>query len=354
MATIICLELCVGMSQLLLHAKDRAMNRGERLRLSLPERQSASILDREAPTKTKTRYQHSTMMATASSKQRATRPCWKPDDFPYQADYNDHFETPLQAYKDIKPLIDCLCKKGKKSPIVVYDPYYCDGRAAQHLQQVGFSNIIHEKRDFYKDIKDNTVPNHDILITNPPYSDEHKKKCLDFCLRQLDNNNDSNKLFFVLLPAYVAMRHYYKELIDKYKQSVIYLVPRIDYDYEHPEGTGKDTSPFKSLWFCGIGKYSKVAVKSSWEKLQLQSHATSLPFLAMDVSDLERAGVVTTAKRPNPKQRKKRKQPVVDTLVSSSPPTTLVPTSVAITFQSVTYAKSKWRDESGKRTRKRF
>jgi hypothetical protein len=125
--------------------------------------------------------------------------------YPYQVDYCDHFETPFQAYQDIAPIMDELlsvkhCPRtsdahistlptGMKAPpdpildghrkktrakIRIYDPYYCNGASACILRDLGYTPV-HEKRDFYEDIRRNEVPPHDILVTNPPYSDQNKQ-----------------------------------------------------------------------------------------------------------------------------------------------------------------------------------
>lgn len=41
------------------------------------------------------------------------------------------------------------------------------------MKQIGFSNVYNKKEDFYKVIENNRVPEYDILITNPPYSEDH-------------------------------------------------------------------------------------------------------------------------------------------------------------------------------------
>lgn len=102
---------------------------------------------------------------------------WGKKSFPYDTDYCDHFETPKRAYDDIAPLLDVLLSStqtSKRTDVTVYDPYYCDGRSGRLIADLGFQ-VKHEKRDFYKDIKDDNVPQHDILVTNPPFSDKHKK-----------------------------------------------------------------------------------------------------------------------------------------------------------------------------------
>ena len=149
--------------------------------------------------------------------------------FPYEINYNDHFETPLIAYQDLRPMLKWIqskmrTKQGKdqgggkegesegqtsychenkhtEKPFTLYDPYYCNGRTKILLKQLGFDHVVHEKRDFYKDIEQEQIPVHDVLITNPPYSDEHKQQCLAHCLSQ------PNQAFCLLMPNYVACRN---------------------------------------------------------------------------------------------------------------------------------------------------
>ena len=117
-----------------------------------------------------------------------------------------------------------------------------------------------------------------MLITNPPYSGEHKQRLLDYL--QL-----WQKPFLLLLPVYVATKSYWKTFIQgqspitqptgvnsphasstssSQSQSnkrehdravhidVFYLLPSTCYQYSHPEGTGKDVPPFFSAWFVGM------------------------------------------------------------------------------------------------------
>merc|ERR1719310_2473068 len=130
--------------------------------------------------------------------------------YPYSVDYNDHFETPLRAYTDIFPVIETLiqqkCKGKQGKRVTIYDPFFCTGRAASLLRQCLQSHneelaekvdIQHEKRDFYKDLRENTVPKFDILVTNPPYSGDHKERFLEFAVNELCN---SSRPFFLLMP----------------------------------------------------------------------------------------------------------------------------------------------------------
>ena len=93
---------------------------------------------------------------------------------PFASNYLDEFETSLEAVGDIVPVLQRVCKLLGRSPgnLRVYDPFYCRGTIKKHYQAFGFQRFIHENRDFYKDVAAGTVPEHDILCTNPPYSGE--------------------------------------------------------------------------------------------------------------------------------------------------------------------------------------
>ena len=72
------------------------------------------------------------------------------------SDFNDHFETPKRAYRDIKPVLrvvahTCNVEAGK---LRVYDPYFCRGNMLKHMHDLGFECVINAKRDFYQDIED--------------------------------------------------------------------------------------------------------------------------------------------------------------------------------------------------------
>lgn len=302
---------------------------------------------------------------SSSSKKRSRS--WKPSSFPYPVDYNDHFETPLQAYRDLQPLIDWIMTEpnnNKQNP-VLYDPYYCDGQTAVLLQQLGYDKIVHQKRDFYLDIASDTVPAHDWLVTNPPYSDEHKIKCLDYAMQRLEHDNIP---FALLLPTYVATKSYFRQAFTKYNlaldQTMVYLVPTAgDYMYHHPEGTGKDISPFSSMWFCGLPRDRHAVVREFWNKQQADNN-NNRPKLYLSLAELEAAQVICAQNRPNPKQRRKKHRQqhqqaaarqqtssVTEALETTTPKNKQTSTP---TQSPRTKKKSKYRDESGQRKRRRF
>lgn len=164
----------------------------------------------------------------------------------FEVDYNDHFETPLRAYEDLQPVLQAICNKTSKTSeqLIVYDPYYCQGKMLEHMKSLGYSNVINRNRDFYRDITTKQIPAFDILVTNPPYSGEHKVRLLNY-LRTAD------KPFALLLPAYIATKSYWKAFLDDGPRQALYILPPDYYHYLHPEGTGKALPPFYSAWLIG-------------------------------------------------------------------------------------------------------
>jgi hypothetical protein len=213
---------------------------------------------------------------------------------PFPTDYNDHFETPRVAYSDAAPILDAINAHlhgatAPRSSLALYDPYYCAGAARSHLHALGFTNLTHAPRDFYKDVAAGAVPAHDVLITNPPYSDDHKQRCLDFV-----QGGNAGRPFLLLMPAYVACKAYCRG-----RTGLRFLVPHAPYAYTHPEGTGKDVPPFASLWF--LGNCDAVPMPSGGGG---GGGGGSGPTrLVHTVEGLQAAGVVPGGKRANPRQR---------------------------------------------------
>lgn len=247
------------------------------------------------------------------------------DDEPFQSDFNDEFETSLQAIKDIEPVLYRLCVhlSKKKSELVIYDPYYCSGSVRAHYETIGFTNFIHAKRDFYDDISKELVPAYDVLVTNPAYSSNHKERCLEFCL-------ESKKPFLLLMPNYVATKDYYHQMLSSlasrqkaststgHISSPFYLVPSHKYEYHHPSGAGKATSPFFSIWYIYLTQEHTGKVLH-WLEKKLSSNgnrngkggsaAASLGLsVVKSVQELKEEGAAPSWKRPNPRQRKAAKK----------------------------------------------
>ena len=118
------------------------------------------------------------------------------------------------------------------------------------MKRLGFDNVRNENQDFYKLIDADNLPEHDILMTNPPYSDDH----IDRLLRFLSTHD---KPFCLLMPNWVARKRNFKELLTR---SVFYLSPFTPYTYtmppwnERPDHVGTDgaTTPYLSSWYISF------------------------------------------------------------------------------------------------------
>ena len=87
----------------------------------------------------------------------------------------------------------------------------------KNMQSLGFNRVYNRKEDFYESIKQKRIPQHDVLVTNPPYSLDHIPKLLEYC-------SQSKKPFFLLMPNFVYVKDFYKHYFDSLKVShSIYL-----------------------------------------------------------------------------------------------------------------------------------
>ena len=304
--------------------------------------------------------------------------------YPYKVDYNDHFETPQCAYEHIMPLIDAVQPSSSRENHIIYDPFYCNGRTKVLLQSLGFTNVFHEKRDFYKDVEKDQLPNYHTFITNPPYSSDHKEKCVQFAIDRLRPKNSQKKKkknhiskpFFILMPNYVAVRNHFRSAIKSGDSGddpndILYVIPPIPYEYDHPEGTGKEVSPFQSIWFCGIPSSKVAAAKKSFGKMYGDSNigvgnigsSMGKPRLVSTLQELRQLNAVPIQKRKNLKQRlkaKKKMQQLSEGSQSQQRDRT-EGTSVTRNQSTIQQGKqkkrkgnSKYRNEDGVRKKKRF
>lgn len=287
--------------------------------------------------------------------------------FPYKANFNDHFETSIEALRDLMPVVEAyrsLVRPNCPDAFTVYDPYYCAGAIRQHWADLGVAKLIHEKRDFYQDVEDRTVPSqYDILITNPPYSEDHIQRLLEFLI-------GSNKAWAFLVPDYVASKDWYVSIVESCftpntmlylgqnaysgvvhpaqtakarvqpfvssfplsappaasvavpmiplpgsapQQTTVglepfYVVPRGRYDFKHPLGAGHDSSHFKSMWFVWCGRRTNDVLRAVTAELaSRQAQRQDVPTVVSGLAGLRKKNVVRTETRKNPKQRAKER-----------------------------------------------
>ena len=185
----------------------------------------------------------------------------------FEVDSADHAETPLKAYQDVIPTLKTLAKRLGKDPkdLLIYDPYYCDGGVKRRLAKLGFENCFNENKDFYAEVANDTFPDFDILVTNPPYSGSHVEKLVTFC-RAL------GKPALLLMPNYCYMQFYYAtewkddghgtQVPSGELDKCMFLCPDARYVYEPPKASNikdasgnvrtrqtKKTSPFPTMWY---------------------------------------------------------------------------------------------------------
>lgn len=166
----------------------------------------------------------------------------------------------------------------------------------------------HRNEDFYKIVQDNKQPVYDVLVTNPPYSGEHKRRCLEYC-------KGSGKPWFLLIPNYVATKDYFKRSVlgaaSDGSGEPFYVVPKAKYLFDHPEGTGHAESPFFAVWFVHCGAHNDDVFNAF--KAQERQDVRVLRSL----QDLAKQGTVKTVRRLNPRQRravKKKRDAAADKL----------------------------------------
>jgi hypothetical protein len=144
--------------------------------------------------------------------------------YPYLANFNDHFETSSEALRHLVPALRALQEATKPTnadSFFLYDPYYCEGSVVAKWAALGFPNMHHECRDFYEDVKNNFVPEYDILVTNPPYSADHIPRLMDILVTK-------RKPFALLVPDYVAKKPFYTDIVARvFTPSTLFAKPGV-------------------------------------------------------------------------------------------------------------------------------
>lgn len=134
-----------------------------------------------------------------------------------------------------------------------------------------------------------------MLVTNPPYSGDHKARCLQHCAA-------SGKPWLLLIPSYVATKDYYKlALLGSAAHAggePFYIVPHENYEFHHPEGTGHADCPFSGVWFVHCGTHTQTV----YEGVKAQRGGGVA--VVRSLRELGEVGAITTGRRLNPRQRK--------------------------------------------------
>ena len=210
---------------------------------------------------------------------------------PFESDYNDHFETSDEAVQDVAHIVSALARSLGKRPedLKIYDPYYCAGNIKDTWRRCGFPQCYNENLDCYAEWANGTEPEYDVIVTNPPFSGEHKEWCIDYCVK-------SGKPWLLLLPNYCATKNYFSTLTEGHP--TFFAIPEAVYQFVHPEGTGHEDCPFHSIWM-GSFREKQVNVLSAARRVY-----TATVKIEESIAKLKQDNIVP-GKRPNPKQRKK-------------------------------------------------
>ena len=214
--------------------------------------------------------------------------------FPYEVNPDDHCESPMTAYADIRPVLDLFVRQqrgtafqsnhanskggaGAGADVCIYDPYYCNGRVADHLEGLGYPNVYHKKEDCYAVWNDpGRYPTYDLFLTNPPYSDDHIERLMAHVTSTHFQQNKTPWL--LLMPTFVHKKEYYQRLTAHSGQAPLYVVPHKRYIYAPPRkfrtktlsATHKKSSPFVTMWYLWGGS---KATTEAWYRLLV--HNTS-------------------------------------------------------------------------------
>jgi hypothetical protein len=86
-----------------------------------------------------------------------------------------------------------------------------------------------------------------------------------------------------------------------------FIVPDTKYEYDHPEGSGHESSPFFSIWIVWLGQQHTRTIQHWWEKTLSKQKCSSIKLLKT-TEELQQNHAIPTWKRPNPRQRSKIKQ----------------------------------------------
>lgn len=233
---------------------------------------------------------------------------------PFKTKFNDHFETSVEAINDVCFVVNevkQLMRPSSPESFRIYDPYYCAGAVVESWKSCGISNVINENRDFYLDIANNTVPVFDMLVTNPPFSDVHIPRLLQYLVTM-------KKPWAFLAPDYIATKEWYSRFIknhfsssphisrkdvrvkevqcapsrkkvplppfllgnvdasancDEKPREPFYLLPSTRYDFAHPLGVGHEHSHFHSMWFISCDRWTDEVIRGARVHLQHRSGA---------------------------------------------------------------------------------
>jgi hypothetical protein len=133
------------------------------------------------------------------------------------------------------------------------------------LNDIGYTNVVHENADFYGLITRGDFPRHDVLVTNPPYSEDHIGRLLDYVVSTEIPIHE--RPVCLLLPNWVSRKAEYESTfvapLTSMGFELLYLGPLVPYKYAMPSfvtmeerpdhvGTNGETMPYLSSWYMVV------------------------------------------------------------------------------------------------------
>ncbi len=149
---------------------------------------------------------------------------------------SDDWQTCEDAWAAIAPLL--LERFSQKR---LWMPFYYDGACRDHLNNLGFRNVVHEPGvDFFERARRTSFTTTvDLVLDNPPYTSPETKEAV---LRALAA---TGLPFVMLLPISVLHVGYVREVLAS--EHIQVIVPR----RVHVRKTNGERVPFKYLcWLC--------------------------------------------------------------------------------------------------------
>jgi hypothetical protein len=167
----------------------------------------------------------------------------------------DDRETPSRALEDIIPILSAVCNvcRCELRSLSIYDPYYCNGGIKIRLESLGLdrNRIQNDPTDCYIAQKSGKVKPFDFLLSNPPYSSDHIRRCIHYCVK-------SQKPWALLLPSNVIHRGWFSE--ETKDSSILFVAPYGRYEFEVGT-TSQSHVPLVTMWFVGFPKNDELKEK---------------------------------------------------------------------------------------------
>jgi hypothetical protein len=160
---------------------------------------------------------------------------------------NDEWATCLESWQEIAPYLT------KFKELCVWQPFYYDGKCAEHLKEIGFKNVIHQDVDFFKRAADKKfLDKVDLVWDNPPYTGQEIKE------KVISELFDIGKPFVLLLPSSILFTKILRDCVAN-AAKLNQTTPEIEFSKIQVifprkimvSKTGKNPVPFKQLvWLC--------------------------------------------------------------------------------------------------------